>query len=408
MIKKLILPLIFAVLILFTPQIHAEDNFLFLSYDQFQSLTQSEQRKYIEVVQGLIQKFESMKDFAPNRYSSLLSQMLQWAQAAEMTAAQTIEISPNNNSEEIGKISLLLYRVNIYATILTKDKNSKNPGTNELVKEYFISSYNRIQTLTKKNLTAQEKIGVEKLIKGLRQRYSEVLVIHPDLKNLHDGIGSLATSSSTTRAQATSSTLISSTNATQRNVQLVKTKDPIKLSNVKNSEIRVAAKANSGDSSNTEEPYCIYSGFVLSDKTCSPLTELPLALKLEEINISKFKCGSANEILCNPLVFGFKSDSTPYCIKRSRMASLNCKEISNNSETIERIHKAWKNPANKKVYDSYQSSLKQLCDSNNRSSDVRDTCKVVISQFNETVKKEFPTTLAVGSGSRTDKSLQKN
>ena len=372
----------------------AKESFLFLDHDQFLQMTSLEQRKYIDEIRHLVLNFEQQNDMAPR--SALKQKILLFlATFAENAYAQPSVTSSRESSsdvrEENAKISVMFDFLN--AEIKAANDH---PSTTlrQHAKESFVSVYARMQKLSQNNLNPEQQVIFNKNVNSLKERHAAIVSLSPELQSMKADISRLTKSSSS---------------LTQPAVK----KDPsgVPLPGYKKalgtSSVAAPVMAVTKDS-----PVCLYAGFVLTSTTgCHAKTLLFDDQRLQELAKSEFKCKSSNEILCNPIVFGFQSDLSPYCTTRSKTASKNCQDISNNSDNHARLHLAWKNTANKKVFEDYQNSLKELCDSSPKSEDVRATCKVVVAQFNEKVKKEFPAILAQTKSdpeSKTDKSSKKN
>ncbi len=148
--------------------------------------------------------------------------------------------------------------------------------------------------------------------------------------------------------------------------------------------------------------YCIYAGFVIYGEKCLANKKLPVDFKLDEIKNDWFICDNDSEILCNPLLFGFKKNcfkvegrevcsEKPICIERSVNATKNCLQKSDTTEQLRQVLEIWKNPKNKVVYEKFMNDMNTLCDAKNFSSDdVRQTCKVASTRFNGIIENNFP------------------
>lgn len=362
--------------------VKAQENFLFLTADQFEHLTAGEQKIYIDALRRMIIHFEEQKD-SNFQVTAVLKKYL-WIQPlipfAEAGVADDVSSSKNRSSDariENAKISVSLVFLD---SRISAAQDRKSAVMRADAKENFLDIYDRLKILSKKNLTDEQRKNFNSNLAGLREKYERLIQLSPELQSLRSEINQF------TKARTS-----------------LKVSKPLVSASTSSSTL-AATSAHSSSS-----PLCLYSGFVIRGTSCTPFKTLPENLYLSELGKSNFKCKSSNEILCNPLVFGFQADLSPYCTVRSRTASKNCQEISNNSENLNRLHKVWRNPANKKVFDEFQSSLKTLCSSEQKNLDVRNTCKIVVAQFNEKVKKEFPAQLAASSKeSKTGRSLRTN
>ncbi len=337
---------------------NSSNNFLFLNYEQFAHLTSPEQNRYIESLQKLVLQFEESESSSRKNIFSkslfIFSSLLRSASAAQEVLSKKTE-SSRIRSTDIEEENLRIGNMLVFIGAYTRaGKDLRSPVIKSTAKETLQDTYDRLQILSNRSMTAEQKKNFDMNVSTLKEKYAVLAQVIPEVRNDKMEISKLDLKTQT--ARTTSS--------------IIKTSPALK---------------------STAGPVCLYAGFVISTPSCSPLKSLATELQLQEIGSAEFKCKSNNEILCNPLVFGYQSDLSPYCTTRSKSASMNCQEISNNTENSARIQAAWKNPANKKVFEDFQNSLQQLCDTDNKSSDVRATCKVVVAQFNEKVKKEFPT-----------------
>ncbi len=341
-------------------QAKAQTNFLFLTYEQYSGLTGSEQKKYIEAMQTLVVSFDDGQNFS--KANLLFSHLINSVAAADDQTGSS-RIRSMDNRVENAKID---HMFSIMDAMMKGARDKRTDKSN--VKDVYLDTYNRLQNLSQKNLTGEQRKNFEKNVTSLKARYDSAVQFAPELKSINlNGL-----SSGPARSVKTETTK-KSTPLQGAPVTLVSVMPP------------PAPEAERGK--------CLYAGFVITGDRCSPMVNLAPALRLFELGNADFKCKSSNEILCNPLVFGYQGDLSPYCTVRSSHASRNCQAISNNTENLARLYAAWKNPANKTIYEKFQNSLNQLCDAENKIKDVRITCKVVVAQFNEKVKKEFPASL---------------
>ncbi len=371
----------------------ANTEFIFLNYEQFQSLTSGEQIKYINEIRNLTVKFDEAFDFAPR--SVMLKDKLQFFNLFIAQANAQFDSNPSRARsvdirEENAKISVMMDFINGYVRAA-----KENPKLKSTAKETFLDTYDRLQKISKKNMNSEQRKNFEKNVFNLRENYDLVLTLEPGLQSLKGEISNFTSTSISTASRPKSSDI------------------KVPPAPVKTTQDKMSfPPTNLLKKYEANAPRCLYAGFVISGtNACAARKILSENERLQELAHSDFSCQSGKEFLCNPLVFGFQSDKSPYCINRSRTASKNCQEISNNKDNHNRLHEAWKNPANKVVYENYQKSLNELCNSNSKNNDIQVTCKVVMAQFNETVRKEFPGVLAQMKSdgqSKTDKSLKKN
>lgn len=154
---------------------------------------------------------------------------------------------------------------------------------------------------------------------------------------------------------------------------------------------------------------CIYAGFVIEGDKCRPLKETKI------YGDKAIGCSNSNEILCNPLLYGFKYSGKRgnqteknfkcvenngfggmpdandkfegYCVPRGRNASKNCAEISG-SEGIcvaqKYIKSSFSDKWNGKLeWSAFNSKLVKLCLPLNLNKDLTATCEVLAQQMTQ-------------------------
>jgi hypothetical protein len=152
---------------------------------------------------------------------------------------------------------------------------------------------------------------------------------------------------------------------------------------------------------------CIYAGFVIEGDKCRPLKETKI------YGDKAIGYSNSNEILCNPLFYGFKYSGKRqnqteenfkcvgnsgfggmpdandkfegYCVPRGRNASKNCAEVSG-SEGIcvaqKYINSSFSNKWNGKLeWSAFNSKLVKLCSPAGLNKDLTTTCEVLAQQM---------------------------
>jgi hypothetical protein len=156
---------------------------------------------------------------------------------------------------------------------------------------------------------------------------------------------------------------------------------------------------------------CLYAGFVIPKgptHKCQPFKELPFAS--EFFDLKTFVCPQSEQILCNPLLFGYEDtnckvteikDCTgkrPICVYRSQDATKNCFDQAKRKKTLKQTMEIWKSPEGEKLYRDYVESLENLCDQTHLEkrklrtavyNDITKTCEVAFSVFKENVGSEY-------------------
>ncbi len=346
-----------AVTLLLTPSVKAAGQFQFLDYQEFQNLTSGEKKIYIDAVQKVSIAFE-------DSLSSLSSRNAKWsalfsspAAQAEMKADNTYESSDNDTRMENAKLSYLIGRIPLYDST---QASQKGDGIKQHIKDVYANAYVRMLKLSKKKMSSTENKYFAQNLKSLRKAQDIVMKYEPGMANERKAIDALS--------------------------QQFQVQDKSgKKSAPKYTEIITEKAADQ-----VATPHCIYAGFLITKSKCEAPIALPAGFELKEISTKDFKCdvGQGN-VICNPLVFGYKNSKTAYCTSKSISPSKECSRASDNLDNAKRLLAMWNNPENKNAIQIYQNELKSLCDpSKQRSSDVLKTCKVVQAQFNGRLQAE--------------------
>lgn len=122
---------------------------------------------------------------------------------------------------------------------------------------------------------------------------------------------------------------------------------------------------------------CMYAGFVIKEDPCRGPSQLPEDMNFKGIDSSAFSC-EADEILCNPLLFGvvaeceLKADAEeaknteclaqakPLCVPRGKYATRECATRSAGDKGLESAATLIK--MNPEVWRDYRISFYELCD----------------------------------------------
>lgn len=356
---------LFAAFTLMTLSVHAE-SFTFLSYGEFQSLTSSEKKFYVQAVQKVSIDFEE-------HMSSLSAQGAKWsalfknfsgseAQASDLQADNVHERSLNDVRMENAKISYVIARAKMLARVSSQHAG---PATKQYATELFNDAYERVNILAKKSMSTEEKINFLQNLNALRSAQQEVGKQDSSVNSKANSIDQLIATTGHGRSS-------------------VESAPPRPFAAAATEIITEKYDRTPADNPNPAAPRCIYAGFVVKKTKCEAVTLLPEDFYLAEINNNTFKCDPADgDILCNPLVFGFKNTDTAYCTKRSVSASSECSRTSDNIDNARRLIALWNNPKNKDALEQYQNDLNQICElAKSKNNDVSKTCKVVQAQFN--------------------------
>ncbi|MBC7742902.1 MAG: hypothetical protein H7061_11945 [Bdellovibrionaceae bacterium] len=381
---------VLCLLLLFVSAFVKAESFLFLSYEQFQSLSVQEKKLYMTEIRKLNLEFESTLNSlsAANAKWSLLLRIFGEYEATagtkrigqnfdNLTADANDEISTTDNRMENAKINNLLDHAQRY---LTTYYDSPSPLRLDAAIGKFAQAYDRLNALLSKNLSGEEKKNAQKNLIALKETQQDLQTIDYSLASFHKPIANM--------------------------LKKVLAKPDVAILMTNDSEAPTAKKEESRSNLPVLKPAttlkstvshftCLYAGFVIKKPKCETPTELPAAFTLVEISKFEFKCEEKKQAMCNPMIFGYKNEKSAYCVEPLSDASKACEDISNNTENQKRIYKIWNNSANKKAYSDYHAELQKICNlSVQKSTDILKTCHIVQAQFNKVMLSELPTAIA--------------
>lgn len=357
---------IFALIFIFSlPSLAQKKNtFKFLSQEQFLKLTEPEKKSYLKEIRNLLEEMTENSKVSIYQYLFFPNAFAQ-NQRAEFN-------TPSSNTvTELDRLDSLMRAARMY---------KKGAAENNAPTASQISKENAIRFVQRMNQVSQNlNTDADRRIYG--QLKSEFAQDFP------------------TEAQQ-----IKAITSTAKNGLTQPT-----LSSVPKMSEKLKQKESSTQKAKTETdptaPYCIYAGFVIYGDKCSPNKKLPSDFNLSEVRSEMFKCETDSEILCNPLLFGFKKNcfkletkeicsEKPLCIERSVNATKNCLKLSDSTDQLNQVLELWKNPKNKDVYEKFTKDLNKLCNAENiASNDVKQTCQVAARRFNKIIETNYPTKL---------------
>ncbi len=361
-IKQLLMTL----LITFSIQSFAEQNvFHFLNYDQFISLTDSEQKTYIKEIQIL--NLNLTENAKISLFQFFYDNLLLNSAHAQNSRAEFNVVSTDTVTE-LDRLDSLMRASRMYKKAASENIAPTAKAISIENSEAFVKRMNQVKNNLK---TAAD------------------FKIYNDLKNEF-------ANDFPAQAQKIAASKTPSQTSTQIAAQTEKS------AVAKKSEKITDAAVTKSVGSSKESPFCIYAGFIIYGEKCSPNKKLPDSFNLAELRKDMFKCDNESEILCNPLLFGYKKNcfkvesnevcsEKPICISRSVNATKNCSELTNSKDSFEQILSLWKNPKNKITYEKYIKDMNQLCNADNfTAEDVKQTCKVSAKRFNLIMDQNFP------------------
>lgn len=349
-------------------------NFQFLTPEQFEQLTTSEQKLYI---QTYVQIFSNLSEEV--RVSLFQSLFLPSAFAQNERTSYSVESS--DPDIELNKLKNTLLLTKKLEEARKDQKLSGSSGTGQHLQDYKAEIIRRLKQIEPK-LTNQKQVGIyNELRNEFGRQYKSSLSQVPRSNRTMTGQAQITPQLSTSKAATTKPKQSSPSTQEAQLTQFLKSE-----------------KTNYYGL----RPYCIYAGFPVDKKPCEPFKELPDQLVLNELKQDLFKCANDKEILCNPLLFGyikncykFEGDMVcnhkPVCIQRSKNATQNCIKKSSTTDLENTVLEIWKNPKNKNVISYMNDQLKGLCSETSQAvQDIQQTCKVAVQKFNSVMEKSFP------------------
>lgn len=357
---------IFALIFIFSlPSLAQKKNtFKFLSQEQFLKLTEPEKKSYLKEIRNLLEEMTENSKVSIYQY-------LFFPNAVAQTQRAEFNTPSSNTVTELDRLDSLMRAARMY---------KKGAAENNAPTASQISKENAIRFVQRMNQVSQNlNTDADRRIYGqLKSEFAQ------DFPTEAQQIKAITSTAKNGRTQPTPSSV------------------------PKMSE-KLKQKESSTQKAKTETdptaPYCIYAGFVIYGDKCSPNKKLPSDFNLSEVRSEMFKCETDSEILCNPLLFGFKKNcfkletkeicsEKPLCIERSVNATKNCLKLSDSTDQLNQVLELWKNPKNKAVYEKFTKDLNKLCNAENiASNDVKQTCQVAARRFNKIIETNYPTKL---------------
>jgi len=374
------------ILLLFLSSVaHAE--FQFLTYEQFLSLTQSEQKQYVIEVKKLT--LELTQDSPVSLWQRIFFQS---SYAQSSSRAEFNQVASDTN-EELNRLHRLMRANRMYKQA---SKDHKAPATIQVLAENNAAFVQRMNNL-KGKLTNLDQV---RAFNEVRNDYAKDFPTFASQIQAGQLSGkNVPTSNPSPKLQPTAAQPPAKaysapddgkgTNSVAKKPAATQTQSPAPVATA-------PAVADASDKK------CIYAGFVIAGGSCQPYKKIPKEYEIEEIKPDFFKCENDEDIICNPLLFGYKQTcfkvetkelchNKPICIKRSVNATKNCTQLTDTTDDLKQILSLWKNPKNKKTYEKFMNDLNELCSADSiASNDVYKTCGVAAKRFNQVMAEQFP------------------
>ncbi len=348
-----------------------KNTFKFLSQEQFLKLTEPEKKSYLKEIRNLLEEMTENAKVSIYQY-------LFFPNAVAQTQRAEFNTPSSNTVTELDRLDSLMRAARMY---------KKGAAENNAPTALQVSKENAIRFVQRMNQVSQNlNTEADRRIYGnLKTEFAQ------DFPAESQQIKAITSTAITKSIQASVARPSEKT-------------EPQNTKSKANQPTKDKAHSVRAETDPTA-PYCIYAGFVIYGDKCSPNKKLPTDFVLHEIRTDMFKCESDSEILCNPLLFGFKKNcfkletkevcsEKPVCIERSVNATKNCLKLSDSTEQLNQVLELWKNPKNKDVYEKFTKDLNKLCNAENiASNDVKQTCQVAARRFNKIIETNYPTKL---------------
>ena len=358
-------------------QAQKKNTFKFLSQEQFLKLTEPEKKSYLKEIRNLL-------DEMTENAKVTIYQYLFFPNAVAQTQRAEFNTPSSNTVTELDRLDSLMRAARMY---------KKGAAENNAPTALQISKENSIRFVQRMNQDSQNlnTDADRRIYSQLKTEFAQ------DFPTESQQIKIPSIGSSSTRSTETSAPQSSKKSESKEPVRQAAQDQKDKTQSTKTQSVKM-------DSDSTA-PRCIYAGFVIYGDKCSPNKKLPTDFVLNEIRNDMFKCETDSEILCNPLLFGFKKNcfkletkeicsEKPLCIERSVNATKNCLKLSDSTDQLNQVLELWKNPKNKAVYEKFTKDLNKLCNAENiASNDVKQTCQVAARRFNKIIETNYPTKL---------------
>lgn len=363
--------LLFIFILAFSTSLLAKEKntFKFLSQEQFLKLTEPEKKSYLKEIRNLLEEMTENAKVSIYQY-------LFFPNAVAQTQRAEFNTPSSNTVTELDRLDSLMRAARMY---------KKGAAENNAPTASQISKENAVRFVQRMNQVSQNlNTEADRRIYGqLKTEFAQ------DFPTESQQIKAMTTAVSVASKKSTSPSAAKPTEKSGPKEPATKEVQPQKV------------RAENDPTA----PYCIYAGFVIYGDKCSPNKKLPTDFVLSEIRTDMFKCETDSEILCNPLLFGYKKNcfkletkevcsEKPLCIERSVNATKNCLKLSDSTEQLNQVLELWKNPKNKDVYEKFTKDLNKLCNAENiASTDVKQTCQVAARRFNKIIETNYPTKL---------------
>lgn len=366
-----------------------EDSIL-LTYEQFSQLTHAEQKTYIKKLrETMLDVAQAFPEFAAEGFSRSQFYAELWRLNFQNAFGQT-----DNQGFDTGTIiSYVRYADNEakkYAQAISQTKIATldTAGKAHLVEQYrqalywsasaASQAYNIPNKKTRENLLRTTVSPTKKLIETEEAKVKQVaseseysIARDQYFKKAHRGELPSATTEFPEGAWVSFSERLSTQPSGKPTVTNAEVS--ASLTDAKEPSPENAAPQGKPNTSNNSYYRCMYSGFVIKSHPCVAPSKLPWDLK--GLDSKSFTC-EGGTVMCNPFLFGFKSDCSwsatateipetctasakPYCVRRGLYATKNCGEASNNDAALEAaVHLIHNNAL---AFNQYGESFQALC-----------------------------------------------
>jgi len=351
----------------------------FITYEQFMSLTNAEQKTYVKKVKEIVDDLaKAYPDLAQDR--SLRSPLFQVLWDLNLPYAQSQEKKEESYSDQV-VVNFVAYALKQAGQYSEEVRNLSPADLTEEKKQMAVESFRQAMYWTSAAAAQTYTLKDE----ALKKKTLDTLILPASKKVTlnEDKIKAFADESQyrearddyfkkSLRGELSVMQAFPSHGLTHYDDHKKASVPISKMGTVSSEPLPPEAppkKEEARVTANTAYYRCMYAGFVVKKDPCMAPRELPWSL--DGLDPKSFVC-SAGTVMCNPLIFGFNSDcdwsslpqkcwtgAKPYCVKPGLFATKNCTEASNNERSLQATVELIKR--NPKVFNEFGSNFAELC-----------------------------------------------
>lgn len=360
---------------------NSENLNYFLSYEDYSRLTFKQKTTYIEGLQKYVVDLSANSNFTSNLSKLDENQFLRIV-ASNLINEAYADYEELDATCKVGKEQLMYMSLENLSSISTQTANCTEISVNGSPQIYRPVVAERLRLVAEELNRRIENGSLSRLNKKDFEYAQEAAAgLSYNLKRFNSLEPNLPYNNEDILIAQKLDTIIDQFIENQENARYSKIKSIRIQANPapKTNEIRTE-KPELSTEPNKQNYRCISAGFIIpSNKSnmCLRLKKLPEDFNIDGIQRNQFVCLNSNEILCNPLLFGYKDCEPevvknkdlclpqPLCVSKSETATKNCYDKSKSENSIENVIKIWNTPNGRSLYTSFIHSLDSLCNKRN-------------------------------------------